>query len=167
MVRKPIGQSNDRQDAEPSSAPAPAFPVTFNESESESTTNFPAVDDLQLQVETIEQELEEWLDEDVEAIAPEDLSFGDDFADFQSASTSAAAAAAAPKAAPLDPTALLMHLNSLRAQLAGVQDEDERRLRAGREVQRVLADLGIDLDSEGEWEDDDEDEEDEEEEENK
>lgn len=71
------------------------------------------------------------------------LSFEDDFADFQSATTRAPAATSAS----LDPTALLMHLNAVREQLAHVQDEDERRVRAGREVQKVLADLGLDIDS--------------------
>ncbi|KAJ9098125.1 hypothetical protein QFC21_004454 [Naganishia friedmannii] len=56
---------------------------------------------------------------------------------------------------PLDPRALLNHLQSLRAELAGVQDEDERRARAGKEVVDILKGLGIrldelDLDLEGE-----------------
>lgn len=43
----------------------------------------------------------------------------------------------------LDPTPLLMHLQSVRAELAGVEDEDERRVRAGREVERVMRGLGM------------------------
>ncbi|KAJ9117533.1 hypothetical protein QFC22_004383 [Naganishia vaughanmartiniae] len=58
---------------------------------------------------------------------------------------------------PIDPTALLSHLQSLRVELAGVENEDERRARAGREVVDVMRGLGIrlddldlDLDTEGE-----------------
>jgi hypothetical protein len=56
---------------------------------------------------------------------------------------------------PIDPTALLNHLQSLRTELSNVQDEDERRARAGKEVVDVLRGLGIrlddlDLDLEGE-----------------
>ena len=61
----------------------------------------------------------------------------DDFAPFQSPP---------PKADGLlsmDPTPLLLHLQSVRAELAGVGDEDQRRIRAGREVERVMRDLGM------------------------
>jgi hypothetical protein len=56
---------------------------------------------------------------------------------------------------PIDPTALLNHLQSLRTELSNVQDEDERRARAGKEVVDVLRGLGtrlddLDLDLEGE-----------------
>ena len=43
----------------------------------------------------------------------------------------------------LDPTPLLLHLQNVRAELAGVSDEDERRVRAGKEVARVMRDLGM------------------------
>jgi hypothetical protein len=45
---------------------------------------------------------------------------------------------------------IFQHLNRVREQLGHVGDEDERRLKAGREVERVLAGLGLD------WSDDDE-----------
>lgn len=48
-----------------------------------------------------------------------------------------------PSELPLDPTPLLMHLQSVREELAGVKDEDERRVRAAREVMAVL---GLDMD---------------------
>jgi len=43
----------------------------------------------------------------------------------------------------MDPTPLLLHLQTLRAELAGVENEDDRRSRAGKEVERVMRDLGI------------------------
>lgn len=65
----------------------------------------------------------------------------DDFAAFQSAPPRFA-----PNQAPtlaLDPTPLLLHLQSVRVELAGVGDEDERRVRAGREVAKLMRDLGM------------------------
>ncbi|WVQ68872.1 uncharacterized protein L199_007081 [Kwoniella botswanensis] len=50
----------------------------------------------------------------------------------------------------MDPTPLLLHLQSVRAELAAVEDPDERRFRAGKEVQQILASLGM-----GEMGDDD------------
>ncbi|WWD00196.1 hypothetical protein V866_007105 [Kwoniella sp. B9012] len=50
----------------------------------------------------------------------------------------------------MDPTPLLLHLQSVRAELAAVEDPDERRFRAGKEVQQILASLGM-----GEMADDD------------
>ncbi|WWD08059.1 hypothetical protein V865_006169 [Kwoniella europaea PYCC6329] len=50
----------------------------------------------------------------------------------------------------MDPTPLLLHLQSVRAELAAVEDLDERRFRAGKEVQQILASLGM-----GEMGDDD------------
>lgn len=44
---------------------------------------------------------------------------------------------------PLDPTPLLLHLQEVRAELAEVEDQDERRLRAGREVARLMQSLGM------------------------
>ena len=44
---------------------------------------------------------------------------------------------------PLDPTPLLLHLQSIRADLAGLGDEDERRVRAAREVGGLMRSLGI------------------------
>ncbi|KAK4684722.1 hypothetical protein P7C73_g5446, partial [Tremellales sp. Uapishka_1] len=75
------------------------------------------------------------------------LSFDDDFSDFaefQSAS-SAPYEDVEPHQPllPLDPTPLLLHLQAVRAELAGLEDEDERRVRAGREVENVMRGLGF------------------------
>ena len=70
--------------------------------------------------------------------------FEDDFDDF-SAFQSAPSGSESGKDGllSLDPTPLLLHLQSVRAELAGVSDEDERRVRAGKEVARVMRDLGM------------------------
>ena len=60
----------------------------------------------------------------------------DDFAPFQSAPPEATFES-------LDPTPLLLHLQNIRTELAGVVDADERRVRAGKEVARVMRDLGM------------------------
>lgn len=65
----------------------------------------------------------------------------DDFAAFQSAPQERPRGTAGSLS--LDPTPLLLHLQSVRAELAEVGDEDERRVRAGREVARVMRDLGL------------------------
>lgn len=44
---------------------------------------------------------------------------------------------------PLDPTPLLLHLQNVRAELADVADEDERRVRAAREVAALMGQLGF------------------------
>jgi hypothetical protein len=44
---------------------------------------------------------------------------------------------------PLDPTPLLLHLQNVRAELADVEDEDERRVRAAREVAQLMGQLGF------------------------
>lgn len=44
---------------------------------------------------------------------------------------------------PLDPTPILLHLQNVRAELADVDDEDERRVRAGAEVARLMRSLGL------------------------
>lgn len=78
--------------------------------------------------------------------------FEDDFADFQSGPTPDRTAQGIvsyqrqPKTGrngqdpdlPMDPTPLLLHLQSIRAELAGLPDEDERRVRAAREVMAIL-----------------------------
>lgn len=43
----------------------------------------------------------------------------------------------------LDPTPILLHLQAVRAELSLVEDEDERRTRAGEEVARVMRGLGL------------------------
>jgi hypothetical protein len=86
------------------------------------------------------------LEEQEQSFAQESQ-FEDDFADFtpfQSAPASTGVTAS------LDPTPLLLHLQNVREELAGL-DEDSRRIRAGREVENVLKSLGLGgLD----WEDD-------------
>ncbi|KAL7423313.1 hypothetical protein Q5752_002614 [Cryptotrichosporon argae] len=88
------------------------------------------------------------------APADADQSFDDDFASLPAgaARTSGALAVGRPADAdvtareatlPLDPTPLLLHLQAVRAELADVEDEDERRARAGREVERLMASLGM------------------------
>lgn len=74
--------------------------------------------------------------------------FEDDFADFapfQSAPPplgTGSGSASASASASLDPTPLLLHLQNVREELAGM-DEDTRRVRAGREVESVLKSLGL------------------------
>jgi hypothetical protein len=46
---------------------------------------------------------------------------------------------------PTDPTPLLHHLSSIRDALARVDDPDERRRRAARELEAVFSGLGIDV----------------------
>ncbi|WWD21972.1 hypothetical protein CI109_106460 [Kwoniella shandongensis] len=72
----------------------------------------------------------------------QDLGFEDDFTDFQSAPLRGQGTEAAQTHA-LDPTPLLMHVQSVRAELAEVANEDERRVRAGREVKLILESLGM------------------------
>lgn len=54
---------------------------------------------------------------------------------------------------PLDPTPLLLHLQSIRAELAGLEDEDERRVRAAREVGGLMRSLGVEGWDEGDLRD--------------
>ena len=67
----------------------------------------------------------------------------DDFAAFQSAPSRSAKHKDLDVNATIDPAPLLYHLQSVRAELAGL-DEEERRERAGKEVARVMRDLGFD-----------------------
>jgi len=78
----------------------------------------------------------------------EESQFDDDFADFapfQSAPQPTASGA-------LDPTPLLLHLQNVREELAGL-DEDTRRKRAGKEVESVLMSLGLGGLGGSDWED--------------
>jgi hypothetical protein len=43
----------------------------------------------------------------------------------------------------LDPTPLLLHLQSVREELAAVDNDDERRVRAGKEVLGLMRSLGL------------------------
>ena len=67
-----------------------------------------------------------------------DSGFDDDFTDFQSAPTRI-------PSTTLDPTPLLLHLQSIRAELADLEDEDERRRRAGEEVEALMRTLGMEV----------------------
>ncbi|WVW78844.1 hypothetical protein I302_100807 [Kwoniella bestiolae CBS 10118] len=67
----------------------------------------------------------------------------DEFTEFQSAPAPGRGDDLENMTLALDPTPLLLHLQSVRAELAGVTDEDERRVRAGKEVQQILASLGM------------------------
>lgn len=86
----------------------------------------------------------------------EESQFENDFADydFTPSQSSSRAQRGHGGSIPLDPTPLLLHLQSVREEIAGM-DEDTRRKRAGREVENVLKSLGlggIDWDSEGDEE---------------
>lgn len=70
--------------------------------------------------------------------------FEDDFADFQSPPPPLGNLATET----MDPTSLLIHLQSVRADLSAIQDEDQRRLRAGREVMELMRSLGLSTGSE-------------------
>lgn len=83
----------------------------------------------------------------------EESQFEDDFADFapfQSAPPNTAKAGPIPGreardgggSIPLDPTPLLLHLQHVREELAGME-EDVRRERAGREVESLFRSLGL------------------------
>ncbi|KAI5452847.1 hypothetical protein NCC49_006387 [Naganishia albida] len=65
---------------------------------------------------------------------------GDEFTGFQSAS-----ALLEPAPIPTETTDLFAHLDALRTELAGVPDE-ERRVRAAREVERLFVRFGVGLD---------------------
>lgn len=77
--------------------------------------------------------------------------FEDDFADFAPFQSAPPASSYSNANLALDPTPLLLHLQNVREELAGL-DEDSRRQRAGKEVETVLRSLGLGgLD----WEEDD------------
>lgn len=83
---------------------------------------------------------------------PEESQFEDDFADFTAFQS---APPATSNNLPMDPTPLLLHLQSVREELAGM-DEDTRRVRAGKEVESVLKSLGLgglDWDDDGDFRD--------------
>lgn len=84
------------------------------------------------------QQLEDGIGEGIE-----ESQFEDDFADFapfQSAPQPVRPTSGVGEG--LDPTPLLLHLQNVREELAGL-DEDTRRERAGREVESVLMSLGL------------------------
>ncbi|RXK42174.1 hypothetical protein M231_00531 [Tremella mesenterica] len=73
--------------------------------------------------------------------------FEDDFANF----ISAPPAREIPLQIPLDPTSLLTHLQTVRAELS-ILGEGERRERAAKEVVRVMRGMGVDMGELGELE---------------
>lgn len=107
--------------------------------------------------------LDRWLDAEDDDLPPptsEDVDFDDDLSShpgvarlhaFQAPESDEEgerfeddfAARGAPAAIPLDPTPLLLHLQQVRAELGQVEDEDERRTRAAREVTRLMQSLGL------------------------
>jgi hypothetical protein len=96
------------------------------------------------------EELERELEKGPEETGLEESQFDDDFADFapfQSAPSTGSGAAGG-----FDPTPLLLHLQNVREELAGL-DEDTRRERAGKEVESVLMSLGLGGLGGSDWED--------------
>ena len=89
----------------------------------------------------------------IDQVSMEESQFEDDFADF-------APFQSAPPTGPrgdgraegIDPTPLLLHLQNVREELAGL-DEDTRRERAGKEVESVLMSLGLGGLGGSDWED--------------
>lgn len=79
-------------------------------------------------------------------IVPRDIETLDGFEDDFSGLAVPPGRASLGQTIPLDPTPLLLHLQSIRAELMAVEDEDERRVRAGREVEAVMRGFGMDLD---------------------
>ena len=70
----------------------------------------------------------------------------DDFAPFQAGPSRRRKPGDGGDLVSMDPTPLLMHLQDVRAELAEVEDEVERRKRAGREVERAMKELGMSVD---------------------
>lgn len=84
-----------------------------------------------------------------ETAIPEESQFEDDFADFAPFHQPPHAHPIAPPSSsssssklPMDPTPLLLHLQNVREELIGL-DEDTRRARAGKEVENVFKSLGL------------------------
>lgn len=111
--------------------------------------------------------LDEWLDGDMDAppelatmttmeletsglVRPNPTAMEEEQKGFDDNFSTSATAASGAGGLPLDPTPLLLHLQSVRAELAQVGDEDERRARAGAEVARLMQSLGM---GGGDWED--------------
>jgi hypothetical protein len=68
--------------------------------------------------------------------------FEDDFADFAPFQSGPPVSSTSSHDVPLDPTPLLLHLQNVREELVGL-DEDTRRKRAGHEVETLLRSLGL------------------------
>lgn len=82
------------------------------------------------------QQLDAWLDSDGHSSSAQ--AFEDDY--------TGAVVLQNDDLLPMDPGPLLQRLEATRAQLADVADEDERRVMAANEVERLFKSLGIDLD---------------------
>ena len=82
---------------------------------------------------------------------PPDLAFEDDFDDFAPFQTAPAGSGEALLS--LDPTPLLWQRQAVGVEGAGGEDEEERRVRAGREVERVMRDMGMGMGGMGDLED--------------
>jgi hypothetical protein len=103
------------------------------------------------QLEQLEEELARDTAEEREE-GLEESQFEDDFADFapfQSAPPTGRSGEGGAEG--LDPTPLLLHLQNVREELAGL-DEDTRRERAGKEVESVLMSLGLGVLGGSDWE---------------
>ncbi|WVN88804.1 uncharacterized protein L203_104017 [Cryptococcus depauperatus CBS 7841] len=86
----------------------------------------------------------DWLEEDDSRFNPilqtSTKGFENNFSDLQFAPRSMSA-----ETVSLDPTPLLSHLQTVRSELSNVQDEDEKRVRAGKAVAHMLRTLGMDV----------------------
>jgi len=98
------------------------------------------------------QELQRQLEKGPEATGLEESQFEDDFADFAPFQSAPPPGPGEGGAGGIDPTPLLLHLQNVREELAGL-DEGTRRERAGKEVESVLMSLGLGGLSGSDWED--------------
>jgi len=99
------------------------------------------------------QQLQEELAKGPERTELEESQFEDDFADFAPFQSGPSTGPGEHgEAGGIDPTPLLLHLQNVREELAGL-DEDTRRERAGKEVESVLKSLGLGGLGGSDWED--------------
>lgn len=159
MERKPVG----RPVREVDSLDSPhAFPVTFGgegEDDAEVMEGYaPVPDDEFGDFAQAQDRLDAWLDSDGDTNGHErNHQFEDDFGPLPAEEEENVRELADDMAGlgpGLDPTPILLHLQAVRAELSLVEDEDERRLRAGEEVARVMRDLGLGEVDFSEWDDD-------------
>ena len=88
----------------------------------------------------------------IDQVSTEESQFEDDFADFAPFQSAPSTGPGEGGAGGIDPTPLLLHLQNVREELAGL-DEDTRRERAGKEVESVLMSLGLGGLGGSDWED--------------
>jgi hypothetical protein len=100
------------------------------------------------------EELQRELEKEPEGKGLEESQFEDDFADFAPFQSGPEPTESGREGAGggIDPTPLLLHLQNVREELAGL-DEDTRRERAGKEVESVLMSLGLGGLGGSDWED--------------